>query len=71
MDNLKLDGYLTIHEAAAFLGVSPSTLRNWDKNGKLVPYRHPINKYRLYKLSELEKLLESVRLLNGAIQRQE
>ena len=27
--------YLTVGEAAVFLGVSPWTLRNWDKSGKL------------------------------------
>ena len=29
--------YLTVAEAAEFLGVSPWTLRNWDKAGKLSP----------------------------------
>jgi len=27
--------YLTVGEAADFLGVSPWTLRNWDKAGRL------------------------------------
>jgi len=39
---------LTVGEAAAFLGVSPSTLRNWDRAGRLKAGRHPINGYRLY-----------------------
>ncbi len=47
--------YLKIKEASEFLGVSPRTLRNWDKNGKFRAIRHPSNKYRLYKISELEK----------------
>lgn len=53
----KFDGYLTIAEAAALLGVSPSTLRNWDRHGKLTPKRHPVNGYRLYDESELQRLL--------------
>jgi len=50
--------YLRIKEAAEFLGVSPLTLRNWDKRRKLTSYRHPINHYRLYRRIDLEKFLE-------------
>jgi excisionase family DNA binding protein len=50
--------YLTIKEAAEFIAVTTTTLRNWDRQGKLVPARHPVNGYRLYRKSELEKLLE-------------
>ncbi|MBN9517647.1 MerR family DNA-binding transcriptional regulator [bacterium] len=53
----KLDRYLTVKDAAAFLGVSPSTLRNWDRAGKLTPRRHPVNRYRLYRRVDLEALL--------------
>lgn len=57
----KLDDYLTIGEAARFLGVSSATLRNWDKAGKLIPYRHPLNGYRLYLKADLEKLLQNIK----------
>lgn len=57
---MNLSNYLTVGEAAAALGVSRSTLRNWDKTGKLKPYRHPINGYRLYNRNELEALLKKV-----------
>lgn len=53
----KLDGYLRIKEAAEYLGVSPNTLRNWGRNGKLAERRHPINRYRLYAKQELDALL--------------
>ncbi|MBI2052849.1 MAG: MerR family DNA-binding transcriptional regulator, partial [Candidatus Ryanbacteria bacterium] len=46
--------YFTIKEAAGLLGVTPLTLRNWDKKGKLVAYRHPVNNYRVYKLEDIE-----------------
>jgi len=49
--------YITIKQAAGMLGVSPLTLRNWDKKGQLVAYRHPINNYRVYKVEDIEKLL--------------
>jgi MerR family copper efflux transcriptional regulator len=52
--------YLTIKEAAEFLGVTPLTLRNWDKNGKLEASRHPMSNYRIYKLSDLEKLSKEI-----------
>jgi excisionase family DNA binding protein len=52
-----LDQYLTVKEAAALLGVSAKTLRNWDRAGKLRPGRHPMNGYRLYRREDLEALL--------------
>lgn len=57
---LNLRDYQTVGEAAATLGVSRSTLRNWDKAGKLKPYRHPVNGYRLYNRHELEAILQEV-----------
>ena len=58
MTNLRQ--YVHVKEAAAFLGVSPMTLRNWDQSGKLVSIRNPMNGYRLYKKSQLEKFLISI-----------
>jgi MerR family transcriptional regulator, copper efflux regulator len=49
--------YLTIRKAAERLGVSIETLRNWDRAGKLKPFRHPLNRYRLYRREDLEALL--------------
>lgn len=53
----KLDKYLRIKEAAEYLGVSPNTLRNWGRTGKLSERRHPMNDYRLYAKEELDALL--------------
>jgi predicted site-specific integrase-resolvase len=52
--------YLQVKAAAAVLGVSVNTLRNWDRTGKLVVYRHPINGHRLYKRADLDALLAAV-----------
>lgn len=52
--------YITIKEASKILGVSPLTLRNWDKNGKLKAHRHPINNYRVYKIEDLEALIKEI-----------
>ena len=43
---------LTISEAAKVKGVSPSTLRRWEIEGKLIPERTP-NGHRRYELSQL------------------
>lgn len=58
MNNLQ--DYLRIKQAVAFLGVSESTLRNWGRDGKIPTYRHPINRYRLYKKSDLEAVLREI-----------
>lgn len=52
--------YFSIKEAAEILGVSPLTLRNWDKSGKFPANRHPMNNYRVYKLSALEKIINDI-----------
>ena len=57
---MNMKDYITIKEASELLGVDKTTLRRWDKAGKLKPYRHPINSYRLYKKSELDALLRGI-----------
>jgi DNA-binding transcriptional MerR regulator len=52
--------FFTVKEAAEFLGVTPTTLRNWDRGKKLIPVRHPLNGYRLYRRADLERLLRSL-----------
>ena len=56
----KLSEYLRISEAAEYLGVSPNTLRNWVNAGKVAAIRHPVNGYRLFKLEDLDALLNKV-----------
>lgn len=57
---MKIQDYMQIKAAAAFLGVTPTTLRNWEKKGKLSSHRHPLNKYRLYKRQDLEEFLHLI-----------
>jgi MerR family transcriptional regulator, copper efflux regulator len=56
----RLDDYLRIQEAAAFLGVAPNTLRNWGREEKIPEFRHPVNNYRLYRQSDLEEILRQI-----------
>lgn len=57
---LKLNEYLKRKEAAEFLGVSYSTMRNWEAKKILIAYRHPFYNSRLYKKEDLIILLKSV-----------
>lgn len=50
--------FVTVKKASELLGVNAETLRRWDKKGKLEAKRHPMNNYRLYRLSDIEKLLK-------------
>lgn len=54
--------YLTIGEAAEKLNVSSETLRRWDKSGKFLSSRHPINNYRVYHEDQVLKLSEDLQL---------
>ncbi len=57
--------YITIKQASSILGVSPLTLRNWDKNGKLKAHRHPMNNYRVYKVEDLEAVMREIEAGTG------
>ncbi|HEY9481289.1 MAG TPA: MerR family DNA-binding transcriptional regulator [Candidatus Paceibacterota bacterium] len=52
--------FMTIKDAAIALGVTPLTLRNWDKSGKLPTTRHPMSNYRIYKTADIEKLKKDI-----------
>ncbi len=54
----KLSEFMTIKQAAEFLGVSQNTLRNWGRDGQITERRHPVNQYRLYDADELALLLQ-------------
>lgn len=45
--------YLSISEAAKYLGVSAQTLRRWEATGKIKSVRHPLSGYRFYQLADL------------------
>jgi predicted site-specific integrase-resolvase len=55
-----MNKYITIKDASRILGMSKITLRNWDKSGKLKAHRHPFNNYRVYKLEDIDKVLEMI-----------
>lgn len=52
--------FLNIKDAADILGVTPLTLRNWDKCGKLGARRHPMSNYRIYLREDIERLVDEI-----------
>ena len=52
------DKFIMIKDVATILGVSKATLRNWDKSGKLLAHRHPFNNYRVYKVEDVEQVID-------------
>lgn len=55
-----MEPHLTISQAAEIMGVSPETLRRWDKSGKFFSQRHPINNYRLYSSEQVNEFVKEV-----------
>lgn len=61
--------YITVKQASEILSVTPLTLRNWDKNGKLKAHRHPMNNYRVYKIDDLQKIINEIEQNTGLRQK--
>ena len=57
--------YITIRQASKILNVSSLTLSNWDNNGKLKAHRHPMNNYRVYKITDLETVIQEIEVGTG------
>lgn len=49
--------YYSISKFSKILGVSPQTLRNWDKNNKLNPHHTSNNGYRYYSHEQLNQVM--------------
>lgn len=52
--------YLSVNEVARLVGVTPLTVRNWDKKGALVAFRNPVNNYRMYRVEDVEDLIRRI-----------
>jgi len=61
--------YLTVNEVSKLLGVTPLTVRNWDKKGALVALRHPVNNYRMYRIEDVEDLIRKLEQRPGQIRK--
>lgn len=49
--------YYSISKFSKIVGVTPQTLRNWDKSGRLHPHHTSANGYRWYSEEQLNKVL--------------
>ena len=50
--------YYSIHVFSRLLGVTPQTLRNWDRTGKLKPHHTGANGYRYYSQEQLDEIAQ-------------
>ena len=50
---------LNIEEASKFISVSKTTLRRWEKEGRIKPYRTP-GGHRRYEEQELLKIIGKI-----------
>ncbi len=57
-----MEKQLTIKQVAEKLNVSQETLRRWDKSGKFISTRHPINNYRVYSEEQVDLLVKELQL---------
>lgn len=49
--------FYRISEASEFLGVTPQTLRNWDKQGKFKPDHRDLSGTRFYSARQIDRYL--------------
>lgn len=58
MTEIKNDRWVSIEDAAEYLGIRPITIRDWIKKGKGIP-AHKIGKKWKFKYSELDIWVKS------------
>ena len=61
---IKMNKFLSIQKAAAFLGVSTQTLRRWERSKKIEPAQRTAGGQRRYDITKLQP----ARLLNAKTQ---
>lgn len=58
--------YYKISEFANLIGVSTNTLREWEKNGVLIPHHKTPSGYRIYAHSQYEEYFKGIRNKRGS-----
>lgn len=59
MENNIIDSYISLEEAAAYLGIKAPTLRSWIKNPKIEVPAHKIGRLWKFKRSEIDEWVNS------------
>lgn len=58
MNEISTEKWISIEEAAEYLGVKPVTIRGWIRNAKGIP-AHKIGRQWKFKVSELDEWVKS------------
>ena len=59
MDNANIDNYISLEEAATYLGIKAPTLRSWIKNPQNEVPAHKIGRLWKFKRSEIDEWVNS------------
>ena len=59
MENRNFDSYISLEEAAAYLGIKAPTLRSWIKNPKNEVPAHKVGRLWKFKRSEIDDWVNS------------
>lgn len=58
-----MEKFIKVGQAAKELNISPETLRCWDKSGKFLSLRHPINNYRVYSEEQMMEIFHELQIV--------
>ena len=59
MDTIKNDNYISLDEAAEYLGIKPVTLRSWIRDSKNEVPAHKIGRFWKFKRTEIDAWVQS------------
>ncbi len=59
MDTLKNEKYISLDEAAEYMGIKPVTLRSWIKDPEKELPAHKIGRFWKFKCSEIDEWVNS------------
>lgn len=60
LEKTNKQNHLKVAEVAKLFNVHPDTIRRWESKGLLLSIRHPMNKYRLFRQEDVQRLLEGL-----------
>ena len=59
MDTIKNDNYISLDDAAEYLGIKPVTLRSWIRDSKNEVPAHKIGRFWKFKRTEIDAWVQS------------
>lgn len=65
MNSLNIEKYISLDEAADYLGIKPVTLRSWIRNSKYEVPAHKIGRFWKFKCSEIDAWVNSGKSANA------